>query len=383
MYVYADNAATTKLSERAFKKMEKCFFEIYGNPSSIHKEGKAAKQIIESARKDIGECINCEADKIYFTSGGTESDNWAAKIAEEIGYKRGKRHIISTAIEHHAVGNSLKSLEKKGFEITYIKPGKNGIINVADFEKAIRPDTFFASVMYANNVIGTIQPIKEIGMICRKRAIIFHTDAVQAVGHIPIDVKRDYIDILSASAHKFHGPKGCGFLYCRNKSDMTVFMNGGGHESGYRAGTENVPGIAGMAEALKESMENMGEDINYINSLKKIIEGAVLKIEDSKINGDMKKRLPGNINVSFKGVSGDSLLRMLDMEGVFVSAGSACSASSSKPNFVIIAMGGGEEEALSSLRITLSAYNTKEEVLYIAEKLKNAVERLRQMSSIS
>ena len=380
MYVYADNAATTRLSDRAAEAMEKCFFELYGNPSGIHKFGRDAKFVLEKSRRIIAESINAEPDGIYFTSGGTEADNWAVKSAEALGEKTGKKHIISTRIEHHAMGRPLEILRERGFEITYINPQENGIVSPLDFERAIRPDTVFASVMYANNVTGVIQPIGEIGRICRRRGILFHTDAVQAAGHIPVDAEADFIDMLSASAHKFHGPKGAGFLYCRRPDFIEPFIWGGGQERGMRSGTENVSGICGMAEALSESVENMREEMEYVKSLRKIIENSVYEIKGARINGDMKKRLPGNLNLSFKGVSGESLLRLLDREGICVSAASACSAGLQEPNFVLEAMGIPREDARSSVRITLSVYNTEKEARYIGNKLKETVESLRRIS---
>ena len=379
MYVYADNAASTRLSDSTEEVMEKCFFEIYGNPSGIHRSGRKAKSMLERARAEIARTIKAEPEGIYFTSGGTESDNWAVRIAESVGMKTGKKHIISTRIEHNAVRKPLENLKEKGFHITFIRPMANGIINPSDFEKAIRPDTVFASVMYANNVVGTIQPIREIGRICRKSGIIFHTDAVQAIGHIPVDVRAGYIDLLSASAHKFHGPKGTGFLYCGRPEIMEPFILGGGQERSMRSGTENVPGICGMSEALAESAENMAEESAYVKKLRKIIENTVYKIKGASINGSLKSRLPGNLNVSFADVSGQSLLKMLDAEGICVSAASACSAGSSEPNFVLESIGIPAEEAKNSIRITLSVYNTEDEARYICAKLKESVEKLQKL----
>ena len=383
MYIYADNAAATRLSETAKKAMLPYFDEIYGNPSSLHSFGQRAKDALDNAREEVALAIGAEfSSEITFTSGGSESDNQAIVSAAEIGSKKGKKHIISTKFEHHAVLHTLEKLEKKGFEITLLEPGRNGIINARDVESEIRGDTALVTVMYANNEIGTIQPVSEIGAVCRERGVIFHTDAVQAAGHLHIDAAKQNIDMLSVSAHKFHGPKGAGALYARRGIPLVKLMEGGGQEKGRRAGTENIPGIVGLAAALKEAADNIDKNNEYLSKLRdKVIDG-LLDIPNTILNGDREKRLAGNINVSFEGIEGESLLLMLDDKGIAASSGSACTSASPLPSHVLLAIGVPEEAARGSLRISLSKYNTDEEAEYIIKSVKEAVENLRNTSPV-
>ena len=383
MYIYADNAAATRLSETAKKAMLPYFDEIYGNPSSLHSFGQRAKDALDNAREEVARAIGAEfSSEIIFTSGGSESDNQAIVSAAEIGSKKGKKHIISTKFEHHAVLRTLEKLEKKGFEITLLEPDRNGIINARDVESEIRSDTALVTVMYANNEIGTIQPVSEIGAVCRERGVIFHTDAVQAAGHLHIDAAKQNIDMLSVSAHKFHGPKGAGALYARRGIPLVKLIEGGGQEKGRRAGTENIPGIVGLAAALKEAADNIDKNNEYLSKLRdKVIDG-LLDIPNTILNGDREKRLAGNINVSFEGIEGESLLLMLDDKGIAASSGSACTSASPLPSHVLLAIGVPEEAARGSLRISLSKYNTDEEAEYIIKSVKEAVENLRNTSPV-
>ena len=383
MYIYADNAAATRLSETAKKAMLPYLDEIYGNPSSLHSFGQRAKDALDNAREEVALAIGAEfSSEITFTSGGSESDNQAIVSAAEIGSKKGKKHIISTKFEHHAVLHTLEKLEKKGFEITLLEPDRNGIINARDVESEIRSDTALVTVMYANNEIGTIQPVSEIGAVCRERGVIFHTDAVQAAGHLHIDAAKQNIDMLSVSAHKFHGPKGAGVLYARRGIPLVKLMEGGGQEKGRRAGTENIPGIVGLAAALKEAADNIDKNNEYLSRLRdKVIDG-LLDIPNTILNGDREKRLAGNINVSFEGIEGESLLLMLDDKGIAASSGSACTSASPLPSHVLLAIGVPEEAARGSLRISLSKYNTDEETEYIIKSVKEAVENLRNTSPV-
>ena len=383
MYIYADNAASTRLSETAKKAMLPYFDEIYGNPSSLHSFGQRAKDALDNAREEVARAIGAEfSSEITFTSGGSESDNQAIVSAAEIGSKKGKKHIISTKFEHHAVLRTLEKLEKKGFEITLLEPGRNGIINARDVESEIRGDTALVTVMYANNEIGTIQPVSEIGAVCRERGVIFHTDAVQAAGHLNIDAAKQNIDMLSVSAHKFHGPKGAGALYARRGIPLVKLIEGGGQEKGRRAGTENIPGIVGLAAALKEAADNIDKNNEYLSKLRdKVIDG-LLDIPNTILNGDREKRLAGNINVSFEGIEGESLLLMLDDKGIAASSGSACTSASPLPSHVLLAIGVPEEAARGSLRISLSKYNTDEEAEYIIKSVKEVVENLRNTSPV-
>lgn len=383
MRVYADNAATTKLSETAKKAMLPYFDEIYGNPSSLHTSGQEAKEGISEAREKIARCINAkEAREIYFTSGGSEADNQAIMTAAELGALKGKKHIVSTAFEHHAVLNTLKKLEKMGYEITLLDVHKNGIVTAEEVKEAIREDTALVSVMFANNEIGTIQPVEEIGKVCREKGVLFHTDGVQAAGHVEIDVQRMNIDMLSIASHKFHGPKGVGALYARKGIMLKNLIEGGGQERGKRGGTENTAGIIGMAVALEEECRNMKENAEYISGLRdKLIEG-LGKIPHSVLNGDRRNRLPGNVNMCFEGIEGESLLLLLDAKGIEGSSGSACTSGSLDPSHVLLALGLPHDVAHGSLRLTLSKYNTEEEVDYIIKEVPEVVKYLRDISPV-
>lgn len=382
MYIYVDNAATTKMSDTAIKAMTDCMENIYGNPSSLHSIGQKAAEELLRARMDVAESIGADFKEIYFTSGGSESDNQAILSAARFGALKGKKHIISTKIEHHAVLHTLDKLQKEGFEITLLDVESNGIINIEDLKNAIRPDTALVTVMYANNEIGTLQPIEEIGRICNEKGILFHTDAVQAVGHIPIDVKKQNIDMLSLSAHKFHGPKGIGVLYANKKIPLTNIIEGGAQERGKRAGTENLPAIVGMTAALKETINNIEENGKKVCALRdKLIEG-LLEIPHSILNGDREKRLPGNVNFCFEGIEGEALLLLLDNKGIAASSGSACTSGSLDPSHVLLAIGRPHEVAHGSLRITIGEQNTEEEIDYMIKEIPQIVEYLRGMSPV-
>lgn len=380
--IYVDNAATTAMSDCAVNAMKPYFKEVYGNPSSLHTVGQIAKEALDGAREKIAKCLNCEPREIYFTSGGSESDNQAIRSAALNGAKKGKKHIVSTAFEHHAVLHTLKKLEKEGFEVTYLDVHSNGLVSAAEVEAAIRHDTALVTVMYANNEVGTIQPIKEIGEVCRKAGVVFHTDAVQAVGHIPVDVKADNIDMLSLSAHKFHGAKGAGALYVKRGIPLQTFVEGGAQERGKRAGTENLAAIASMAAALEESCANMEKNCGKERILRdKLIDG-LLKIPHSKLNGDRKSRLPANVNICFEGIEGESLLLLLDAKGICASSGSACTSGSLDPSHVLLALGLPHEVAHGSLRLSLCESNTEEEIDIILEEVPKAVEYLRSISPV-
>ncbi len=380
--IYADNAATTAMSDAAIEAMGGYFKKIYGNPSSLHTVGQIAKEHLDAARAKVAQCLNCEPNEIYFTSGGSESDNQCIRSAALQGAKKGKKHIISTAFEHHAVLHTLKKLEKEGFEVTYLDVHGNGLITAEEVKAAIRPDTALVTVMYANNEIGTIQPVREIGKVCREAGVPFHTDAVQAVGHIPVDVRADNIDMLSLSAHKFHGPKGVGALYCRRSLPLVTFIEGGAQERGKRAGTENLAGIAGMAAALVEACANLNKNAAHLTALRdKLIKG-LLKIPHSRLNGDPKNRLPGNVNMCFEGIEGESLLLLLDQKGICASSGSACTSGSLDPSHVLLALGLPHEVAHGSLRLSLSETNTEEEADYIIAEVPKVVEYLRSISPV-
>ena len=382
MFVYLDNAATTKTSKKVVDAMLPYFTEIYGNPSSLHTVGQTAKEELDKARQTVAECFNANAGEIYFTSGGSEADNQAILTACEIGARKGKKHIVSSKFEHHAVLHALDKMKKRGFEVTLVEVNANGVINPQDVADAIREDTCLVTIMFANNEIGTIQPIKEIGAICKERKVIFHTDAVQAAGHIAIDVKDMNIDMLSISAHKFHGPKGVGALYARKGIYLTNLIEGGAQEKGKRGGTENLPGIVGMAVALKDACDNLEKNGKYISALRdKLIEG-LKKIPHSKINGDEVKRVPNNVNICFEGIEGESLLLLLDMDGISASSGSACTSGSLDPSHVLLSIGLPHEVAHGSLRLSLSEENTAEEVDYVLEKVPAVVELLRKMSPV-
>ena len=382
MQIYADNAATTKMSRTAIDAMLKCMETDYGNPSSLYTIGQQAKEILEQARADVAAVINAEPREILFTSGGSEADNQAIRTAAELGKKAGKKHIISTAFEHHAVLHTLKKMEQEGFEVTLLDVHTDGLVRPEEVEAAIRDDTCLVTIMFANNEIGTIQPIREIGAICRKHGVLFHTDAVQATGHLPIDVKADNIDMLSASAHKFHGPKGTGFLYARRGIRLSNIIEGGAQERGKRAGTENVAGIAGMAAALKESAARMAENAAHMQALRdRLIEG-LSEIEHSALNGDAVKRLPGNVNFCFEGIEGESLLLLLDDRGISASSGSACTSGSLDPSHVLLAIGRVHDVAHGSLRLSIGEDATAEEIEYIIRNVKEVVEYLRGFSPV-
>lgn len=382
MYIYADNAATTKMSDVAIKAVTDAMNEIYGNPSSLHSIGQKAAEMLLKSRMEIAECLSADYKEIYFTSGGSEADNQAIVSAARFGALKNKEHIVSIKIEHHAVLHTLEKLEKEGFEVTLLDVGESGIVNPNDVENAIREDTALVTIMFANNEIGTLQPIKEIGEICREKGVIFHTDAVQAVGHIKIDVNELNIDMLSLSAHKFHGPKGVGVLFARKNIPLTNIIEGGAQERGKRAGTENLPAILGMAAALKDVVSNIEKNTEKVTFLReRLIEG-LSHIPHAAINGDAKKRLPGNVNFCFEGVEGESLLLLLDNKGIAASSGSACTSGSLDPSHVLLAIGRPHEVAHGSLRLTLCEKNTKEEVDYIVKSVAEVVEYLRSMSPI-
>jgi len=382
MFVYSDNAATTKMSKTAMDTMFSMLEEVYGNPSSLHTAGQTARERLEEARKTVADCLNADEREIYFTSGGSEADNQAIISAAKAGERKGKKHIISTKIEHHAVLHTLERLEKQGFEVTLLDVGRDGIVKVPDLEAAIRPDTALVTVMFANNEIGTIQPVAEIGNICRSKGIIFHTDAVQAAGHLHIDVKAMNIDMLSLSAHKFHGPKGVGALYARKGTALTSIIDGGAQERGKRAGTENVPAIVSMAAAFKEACGNIDKNAGYVIAMRDRLIAGLEKIPHSVVNGDRENRLPNNVNMCFEGIEGESLLLMLDAKGIEASSGSACTSGSLDPSHVLLALGLPHEVAHGSLRLSLSEYNTPEEMDYIIEEIPGIIEYLRNMSPV-
>ena len=382
MYIYADNAATTKINPVAMDVMNKCMTEVYGNPSSLHSAGQKAAEVMQKAREDIAQVLGADFREIYFTSGGTEADNQAIYSAAAFGEKKGKKHIISSAIEHHAVLHTLQRLEKEGFEITLLDVGEDGIVRPEDVRQAIREDTALVTIMYANNEIGTLQPISEIAAICREKKVIFHTDAVQAVGHVPISVREQNIDMLSLSAHKFHGPRGIGVLYVRKGVPLFNLIEGGAQERGRRPGTENLPAIAGMAAALKEAVSHMAAAEEKVISLRDILIEGLSKIPHARLNGDAKRRLPGNVNFCFEGIEGESLLLLLDNKGVAASSGSACTSGSLDPSHVLLALGLPHEVAHGSLRLSLSEENTKEEMYYIIDAVREVVEYLRDMSPV-
>lgn len=381
--IYVDNAATTAMSGAVIGAMEKSMREDYGNPSSLHSMGQRSAERVRAARETIAKRLGCRSNEIYFTSGGTEADNWAIRSCAKNGEKRGKRHIISTKFEHHAVLHTLQALEKEGFEVTYIDVNENGIVKVGDVEKAIRGDTAFVTIMYANNEIGTIQPIAEIGRLCRENGVVFHTDAVQAVGHIDINVEKENIDMLSFSSHKFHGPKGIGGLYCRKGIILNNMIFGGAQERNKRAGTENVPQIIGTATALDEACSGLEKNAAYVTALRdRLIDSILSSVPRSRLNGDRENRLPGNISFCFEGIEGESLLLMLDLKGICASSGSACTSGSLDPSHVLLALGLPHEIAHGSLRISLSENNTSQEVDFIAEILPQIVSKLREMSPV-
>ena len=382
MQVYADNAATTKISDHALQAMIPCFEKFYGNPSSLHTVGQEAKEVLEDARARVAACLGCEPREVYFTSGGSEADNQAIISAARFGARKGKKHIISTAFEHHAVLHTLNRLEKEGFEVTLldVKDGHN--ITASQVKDAIREDTCLVTCMYANNEIGSVLPIAQIGAVCKEAGVPFHTDAVQAVGHLKVDVKEQNIDLLSLSAHKFHGPKGVGVLYARRGFPLTNVIDGGAQERGKRAGTENLPGIVGLAAALEDACGHMEENNRKVTALRdKLIEG-LSRIPHCALNGDSVNRLPGNVSFCFEGIEGESLLLLLDAHGVAASSGSACTSGSLDPSHVLLAIGRVHDVAHGSLRLSLSHYNTEEEVDHILKVVPEVVQLLRSMSPV-
>ena len=380
MQVYADNAATTKMSQTAINAMLPYMERIYGNPSSLHSVGQEAAEALQSARETIAKCLNASPNEITFTSGGSEADNQALLSAAWLGLRKGKKHIISTAFEHHAILHTLKKLEKEGFEVQLLDVGPLGNITAQQVADAIRPDTCLVTTMYANNEIGSILPIAEIGAVCKEKGVLFHTDAVQAAGHLPIDVKAQNIDMLSLSAHKFHGPKGVGVLYARRGVPLTSLIEGGAQERGKRAGTENIPAIMGMAAALQDACQHMEANAAHVTHLRdRLIEG-LSQIPHSALNGDPVNRLPGNVSFCFEGIEGESLLLLLDSKGICASSGSACTSGSLDPSHVLLAIGRPHEVAHGSLRLSLSEWNTDEEIDHILAEVPWVVEYLRNMS---
>ena len=382
MSIYADHAATTAMSEAAIEAMTRCMREEYGNPSSLYRIGQRAREVLEQAREDVASVVNAEAREIYFTSGGSEADNQAIRSAALAGKKKGKKHIISTAFEHHAVLHTLEQLKSEGFEVTLLPVHENGVVLPEEVEAAIRPETALVTVMYANNEIGTIQPIRKIGAVCKAHGVLFHTDAVQAVGPLAIDVKAENIDYLSASAHKFHGPKGTGFLYARKGVPLLPLINGGAQEKGKRAGTENLPGIVGMAAALKETVAERDAEAARLTVLRDRLIAGLNEIPHSALNGDAEKRLPGNVSFCFEGIEGESLLLLLDEKGISASSGSACTSGSLDPSHVLLAIGRVHDVAHGSLRLTLGKENTPEDVEYIISAVKDVVSYLRGFSPV-
>ena len=382
MFIYLDNAATTRVSDAALDAMLPYFRQQYGNPSSLYAFGQEAKEALERARATVAWVLNCEPREIIFTSGGSEADNQAIRSAAAIGARAGKRHIISTAFEHHAVLHTLSKLEKEGFEVTLLDVHSDGLVRVEELAAAIRPDTCLVTVMYANNEIGTIQPIAEIGRVCRERGVLFHTDAVQAAGHLPIDVRAQNIDLLSLSAHKFHGPKGVGALYARRGTALTNLIEGGAQERGKRAGTENTAGIAGLAAALDEAARNMERSSAQMTALRDRLIAGLSRIPHSALNGDAERRLPGNVSFCFEGIEGESLLLLLDDKGICASSGSACTSGSLDPSHVLLAIGRPHEVAHGSLRLTLSGETSEEDIDYTIKAVTEVVAYLRSISPV-
>lgn len=377
-FIYADNAATTKMNDVAVKAMLPYLQEIYANASSVHLLGQRSAAALFSARQQVAQVLNCAPKEVFFTSGGSEADNQALISAAALGKKQGKCHIVSTAIEHHAILHTLEALQAEGFTVTLLRPQADGIVTATQVAEAITDTTCLVSVMYANNETGAIQPIREIGALCRKRGVLFHTDAVQAAGHLAIDVQRDNIDMLSLSAHKFHGPKGIGLLFAKSNIQLTSLIRGGGQERGKRAGTENLPGIIGLAAALKDAQENMQANTAYITALRDALRNGLDKIDGASFNGSREHCLPGTVNYSFQGINGEALLSLLSNEGICCSSGSACSAGSLEPSHVLLSLGLSHETAQSALRFSLCEYNTMDEVQTIITKVTEAVNRLRR-----
>ncbi len=380
--VYADNAATTKLSDTAFEAMLPFLKEEYGNPSSLYTMGQKAEEALFAARETIAGVLNCDSKEITFTSGGSEADNQAILTAATLGEKKGKKHIVSSAFEHHAVLHTLEKLEKQGFEVTLLPVHSDGFVRPDELKNVIREDTALVTIMYANNEIGTVQPIAELGAICRERGVLFHTDAVQAAGHLPIDVQAQNIDLLSISAHKFHGPKGVGALYARKGIPLYTLIEGGAQERGKRAGTQNVAGIAGMAAALKEANEQLEQTNRKVKAMRDRLAEGLSKIPHSKINGDLHRGLAGTLNMCFEGIEGESLLLLLDDRGISASSGSACTSGSLDPSHVLLALGLPHEVAHGSLRISLCEYNTEQEIEHILKHVPEVVAYLRSMSPV-
>ena len=380
MMIYADNAATTKMSSTAIQAMLPYMDQVYGNPSSLHTAGQQAAEALQSARERIAVCLGCQPREIYFTSGGSEADNQALISAAKIGERKGKKHIISTAFEHHDVLHTLQGLEKQGFEVELLPVGEAGTVTAQQVADAIREDTCLVSVMYANHEIGSVLPVGEIGKVCRERGVVFHTDAVQAAGHLPIDVREQCIDLLSLSAHKFHGPKGIGVLYARQGLALTTLIAGGAQERGKRAGTENIPAIMGMAAALEEACAHMEKNARAVSALRDKLMAGLSKLPHSALNGDPVHRLPGNVSFCFEGIEGESLLLLLDAKGICASSGSACTSGSLDPSHVLLAIGRPHEVAHGSLRLSLCHWNTEEEVDEMLRVIPQVVEYLRNMS---
>lgn len=377
-FIYADNAATTKMSDVAVKAMLPYLQEIYANASSVHLLGQRSAAALFSARQQVAQVLNCAPKEVFFTSGGSEADNQALISAAALGKKQGKCHIVSTAMEHHAILHTLEALQAEGFTVTLLRPQADGIVTATQAAEAITDNTCLVSVMYANNETGSIQPIREIGALCRKRGVLFHTDAVQAAGHLTIDVQRDNIDMLSLSAHKFHGPKGIGLLFANSNTQLTSLIRGGGQERGKRAGTENLPSIIGLAAALKDAQENMQQNTAYITGLRDALRNGLDKIDGASFNGSREHCLPGTVNYSFRGANGEALLSLLSNEGICCSSGSACSAGSLESSHVLLALGLSHETAQNALRFSLCEYNTMDEVQTIITKVTEAVNRLRR-----
>ncbi len=380
MIIYTDNAATTRMSDTAMAAMLPCLQGNYGNPSSLHTVGQRANEALQSAREAVAKCLGCDPKEIIFTSGGSEADNQAIISAARFGALKGKKHIVSTAFEHHAVLHTLKKLEKEGFEVELLPVGTTGTITPEQVAAAIRPDTALVTIMYANNEIGSILPIPEIGAVCKEKGVIFHTDAVQAAGHLHIDVKAQNIDMLSLSGHKFHGPKGSGVLYARKGIPLVNVIEGGAQERGKRAGTENLPAIVGMAAALQEACDHIDENAAKVSALRDKLIAGLSEIPHSALNGDPVHRLPGNVNFCFEGIEGESLLLLLDAKGICASSGSACTSGSLDPSHVLLAIGRPHEVAHGSLRLSLCEWNTEEEVDIILQEVPRVVEYLRNMS---
>lgn len=382
MTVYADNAATTQMSENVLKAMMPLLTDIYGNPSSLHSVGQVAKEYLENARETVANCIGADPKEIYFTSGGSEADNQAIRSAAYIGARKGKKHIISSKFEHHAVLHTLDALKKEGFTVTLLDVYSNGVVKPEDVKNAITDETCLVTIMTANNEIGTIQPIAEIGKICKEKGVLFHTDAVQAVGHIPVNVKDMNVDMLSVSAHKFHGPKGVGFLYARKGILLTNIIYGGAQERSKRAGTENMASIVGMATAIKEATEHLEENAAKVTAMRNRLIDGLKGIERSRINGDLEHHLPGTLNMCFEGIEGESLLLLLDAKGICASSGSACTSGSLDPSHVLLSIGVPVEIAHGSLRLSISEYNTMEQMEHIVESVPGVVDYLRSISPV-